>query len=136
MYLNNEPLRRVMRKLSDPENKENNDELIAKTAELDEELGKKLKDDYAVFLKYQTDNPGMIVHSTVEMENVIRDIMKLEAIRLKDYYDDMNIIANEQVLSFIDVMGDTIVRNLAESFKRLGFWTSYKYNSKLSSEDA
>ncbi len=51
--------------------------------------------------------------------------------RFEGLYKDLGEVYHSEQKTFVDVMGDTIVRNLKESLKRLGFFTSIKYGDKL-----
>ena len=77
----------------------------------------------------------MTACGTDEMENLAKDLLKITAIQFRKYYENTQIIADTEIKTFIDVMGDTIIRNLTEFIKRLGFFSSIKYNSKFQSED-
>ncbi len=75
-----------------------------------------------------------MIEDSVEMKTVVEDIIKLTAIRIDPVFNDLDTIRKETPQSFVDVMGDTILRNLTVSLKRLGFFTSIKYNKALGAE--
>ncbi len=132
---NNRAIQEIILRLKDKLNTENNDRMINEMSRIDEELGAKLKADYETLKKYQKDHPDDILDSTRELEDVLYDSMKLTAIQIAGLHDDMTAMRYERPSTFVDVMGDTILRNLKTSLKRLGFWTSMSYGKKLNAED-
>ncbi len=131
LYMDNNAISEFSRRLAKESNDHNTDAMIKETASYDEELGKKLLEDYEAFKTFKHEHPGEMLYGTKEIEKVLRDAMSITAKRMTEISKNMAYINDEEPESFVDVMGGTILRNLATSLKRLGFWASLTYTKKL-----
>ena len=127
-------LRKLINKLADPLRSEENGDMINSMASYDKELGQKLKEDYKVLRTYMDSEPGKMVTGSAEVDAVIIDIVKITHKMVGGIPVAYGEFADNSPRTFVDVMGDTILRNLTESLKRLGFFTSIKYGKKLNEE--
>lgn len=107
------------------------DQAIDEMAAADETLGAELKTAYRAYREF-TKTHGKEDPEYAPHEQALRTAAgNLTQKRLAPYFEDMKTVYETKTLSFVEVMGDTICKNLMQSLKRLGMFTAMSYQKKL-----